>query len=148
MLRSTPLSRREIFLIIKTCKTLKINLLFIRLACIFAATAVILGAFGAHALKNVLSESSLKSFQTGVQYQMYHAFALLGVGILQQFVEHRALKWSGYFFTAGILCVSGALYLLTLLGLRWLGPITPIGGIFFVMGWLSLLFSISLFEKK
>jgi uncharacterized membrane protein YgdD (TMEM256/DUF423 family) len=127
---------------------LKINLLFIRLACIFAATAVILGAFGAHALKNVLSESSLKSFQTGVQYQMYHAFALLGVGILQQFVEHRALKWSGYFFTAGILCFSGSLYLLTLLGLRWLGPITPIGGIFFVMGWLSLLFSISLFEKK
>jgi uncharacterized membrane protein YgdD (TMEM256/DUF423 family) len=120
---------------------LKINLLFIRLACIFAATAVILGAFGAHALKNVLSESSLKSFQTGVQYQMYHAFALLGTGVLQQFVEHRALKWSGYFFTAGILCFSGSLYLLTLLGWRWLGPITPIGGIFFVIGWLCLLFS-------
>jgi uncharacterized membrane protein YgdD (TMEM256/DUF423 family) len=117
------------------------NNLFIRLACIFAATAVLLGAFGAHALKNVLSESSLKSFQTGVQYQMYHAFALLGAGILQQFVDNRALKWSGYFFTAGIICFSGSLYLLTLLGWRWLGPITPIGGIFFVIGWLSLLFS-------
>jgi uncharacterized membrane protein YgdD (TMEM256/DUF423 family) len=117
------------------------NNLFIRLACIFAATAVLLGAFGAHALKNVLSESSLKSFQTGVQYQMYHALALLCVGVLQQFVNNRVLQWSGYFFTAGILCFSGSLYILTLLGLRWLGPITPIGGIFFVLGWLCLLFS-------
>ncbi|MEN9611396.1 MAG: Proline--tRNA ligase [Bacteroidota bacterium] len=121
-------------------KALKNNL-FIRLACIFASTAVILGAFGAHALKSVLSESSLKSFQTGVQYQMYHAFALLAAGILQQFVDNPAIKWSGYFFTAGILCFSGSLYILTLLGWRWLGPITPIGGIFFVLGWLSLLFS-------
>jgi uncharacterized membrane protein YgdD (TMEM256/DUF423 family) len=117
------------------------NNLFIRLACIFAATAVIFGAFGAHALKNVLSESSLKSFQTGVQYQMYHAFALFGTGILQQFVDNRALKWSGYLFTTGILCFSGSLYIMTLFGLRWLGPITPIGGIFFIMGWLCLLFS-------
>jgi uncharacterized membrane protein YgdD (TMEM256/DUF423 family) len=117
------------------------NNLFIRLACIFAATAVIFGAFGAHALKNVLSESSLKSFQTGVQYQMYHAFALLGTGIFQQFVDNLALKWSGYLFTIGILCFSGSLYIMTLFSLRWLGPITPIGGIFFIMGWLCLLFS-------
>ncbi|MEO0043751.1 MAG: Proline--tRNA ligase [Bacteroidota bacterium] len=115
------------------------NKLFIQLACVFAGTAVLLGAFGAHALKNVLSETALKSFQTGVQYQMYHALALLGVGILQQFESKKALVWSGYAFTIGILLFSGSLYVMTLQGWRWLGPITPIGGICLVSGWVMLL---------
>jgi len=101
--------------------------------------AVILGAFGAHALKGSVSENLFSAYQTGVQYQMYHALAMLGVGLLGlQGVESRWLSVAGMFFVMGVLLFSGSLYGLALGGPRWLGPITPLGGLLLIVGWCSL----------
>ena len=123
------------------------NYTFLRLGCLFALMGVILGAFGAHSLKSQLSLDQLATFETGVRYQFYHAFALIIVGILASFFENnRFLNYAGYLFTIGIIFFSGSIYLLAcrqLLGIehwRWLGPITPIGGTFFIVAWSLLLF--------
>ncbi len=114
-------------------------------AAIFAALAVVLGAFGAHALKQVLTAEQLQTFETGVKYQFYHSFALLATGICFSVFQNRQLKMASTFFITGILLFSGSLYALTLLkmngevGLGGVGIITPIGGVFFVLGWLMLL---------
>lgn len=111
---------------------------------LLAALAVILGAFGAHALKQVLTEVQLQTFETGVRYQFYHSFALLVTGILFSSFPHKAVKLASTFFIIGIILFSGSLYALTLLkmngqvGLGGLGMLTPIGGLFFIAGWLSL----------
>jgi uncharacterized membrane protein YgdD (TMEM256/DUF423 family) len=108
------------------------------IAAVCGMTAVMLGAFGAHALKKVISPEMLEVFKTGVQYQFYHTFALLAVGILIHFGESKALKWSASLFLTGILLFSGSLYALTLTNIKMLGVITPFGGVAFIAGWVLL----------
>lgn len=111
---------------------------------VFAALAVILGAFGAHALKQVLEPDQLQTFETGVKYQFYHSFALLATGIIYASFPFKQVKLASTFFITGILLFSGSLYAITLLkmngqvGLGGVGIITPIGGLFFIAGWLLL----------
>jgi len=101
--------------------------------------AVALGAFGAHALRARLAPEALASFETGVRYQMYHALALIAVGLLAERNPRQALRLSGWSFVAGMLLFSGSLYALALSGVRSLGAITPFGGVAFLVGWLALL---------
>lgn len=118
------------------------NNLFLVLAGVNGFIAVSLGAFAAHGLKNMLGADLLATFQTGVQYHMYHSLALLTVGILVlQFPAQTGLRIAGYLFLAGILIFSGSLYVLALSGIRWLGAITPIGGVAFLGGWAMLAWS-------
>lgn len=101
--------------------------------------AVALGAFAAHGLRNRLAPDLLDVFQTGVQYHMYHTLALLGVGILiLHFPAQTLLRYSALAFAIGLLLFSGSLYALSLSGIRWLGAITPLGGIGFLAGWALL----------
>ncbi len=124
------------------------NKLFLASGTALAALAVILGAFGAHALKAKLEPDSLQVFETGVKYQMYHAIALILVGILFEKFNASTTLYSGYFFLVGVFFFSGSLYLLSLrsvLGIenwKFLGPITPLGGLCFIIGWVMLLVSI------
>lgn len=112
---------------------------FIILAGILGALAVILGAFGAHALKARLTAGQLQIFETGVRYHFYHAFALLLTAILYKDYPGKLLAWAGRLFTAGIFLFSGSLYFLSNLdGFKMLGIITPIGGACFIAGWLLL----------
>ncbi|WP_418508436.1 DUF423 domain-containing protein [Corallibacter sp.] len=113
---------------------------FIITGALFGMLAIIFGAFGAHALKKTLSEDQLKSFETGVKYQMYHAIVLLILGFNQEF-STSAMYWC---FTLGIVLFSFSIYGLILSDakgnkLRFLGPITPIGGLLFVAGWLQII---------
>ena len=118
---------------------------FIRWAAVLGALSVLIGAFGAHALKPFLSADALMTYETGVKYQMYHALALLGVGILRQKFPHPLIRYSGHCFIIGVVLFSGSLYVLTLLkatssiGLGGLGLVTPVGGLFLISGWLLLL---------
>src|SRR5215210_4078768 len=89
--------------------------LYLILGSLFAGLGVVLGAFGAHGLKKIAGHETVGTFQTGVQYQMYHAFALLLVGILYERVPHAMLNWAGWLFTGGIILFSGSLYLLAAL---------------------------------
>jgi uncharacterized membrane protein YgdD (TMEM256/DUF423 family) len=107
----------------------------------FALLAVILGAFAAHGLKAVLDTQQLALFETASKYQMYHALALLVVGVMltnPQF-SRRLLKLAVLAFILGIILFSGSLYLLALVGVSWLGAITPLGGIAFLSGWLIMI---------
>ncbi|GEO25457.1 membrane protein [Alicyclobacillus acidoterrestris] len=104
---------------------------------IFAFLSVALGAFGAHALKDRMSADMLSVFQTGDQYQMYHALALLAVGILVRMgIGGRMMHISGWLFSIGIVLFSGSLYLLSTTGIKAFGPVTPIGGVCFLAGWI------------
>lgn len=123
------------------------------LGSLFAGLGVVLGAFGAHGLKNVLEPEQLQVFETAVRYQMYHAFALLITGLGYQLLSARVLRLAFLCFIIGIFLFSGSLYLMTFLkikgqvGLGGLGLITPIGGLFFVLGWLLLLLGVARFKK-
>ena len=118
---------------------------FVMTGTFLAGLAVILGAFGAHGLKKIVPPETVSTFQTGVQYQMYHALALLFVGMLFEKADNGLMRWAGICFIIGILLFSGSLYLITLLkakntvGLSGIGIITPICGLFFVAGWLMML---------
>ena len=110
--------------------------LFITLASLSGMLVVAFGAFGAHALKNRLDDYSLGVFQTAVQYHFYHSLALLAVGVIALSQPHSVLlRSSGWLFLIGILIFSGSLYLLSVSGMRWLGAITPLGGLAFIAGW-------------
>ncbi|MCC5915815.1 MAG: DUF423 domain-containing protein [Cryomorphaceae bacterium] len=116
------------------------NITGIRLGIIFGGTSIILGAMGAHALENILPDDAIVSFLTAVRYQMYHAFALVAVGLFGKVFE-RNMSLPIWLFTTGILMFSGSIYGLILgahwgLSVRWLGPVTPIGGLVFIAGWL------------
>ena len=112
---------------------------FIIIGAICAAVAVMLGAFGAHALKSKLDANMLAVFQTGVEYQFYHALGLLVIGLLLMSPQAPAgTKTAGWLLIAGIILFSGSLYALTLSGQRVLGMITPFGGLAFILGWLWL----------
>jgi uncharacterized membrane protein YgdD (TMEM256/DUF423 family) len=109
------------------------------IAAVSGMTAVMLGAFGAHALKKLISPEMLEVYKTGVQYQFYHTFALLAVGILMHFGESKALKWSANMFLIGTILFSGSLYELAITDIKILGVITPFGGIAFIAGWVLLI---------
>ena len=107
------------------------------IAAILAGLAVAAGAFASHALKAQLAERALEVFETATRYQMYHALALLMVGLLLSRAEaaQSPLIASGWAFIVGIALFSGSLYALSLSGLKWLGAITPLGGVAFIVGW-------------
>ncbi|HNP19925.1 MAG TPA: DUF423 domain-containing protein [Fulvivirga sp.] len=112
----------------------------IKTAAIFGALAVAIGAFGAHGLKSFLIEAGrLDTFKTAVEYQFYHTLALLFIGVLQTQNDSKKLKWAAFAMTAGIIVFSGSLYVLCVSGLGILGAITPIGGLFFIAGWVLLI---------
>lgn len=112
--------------------------LFFALGAVFAGLAVVLGAFGAHALRGALSPDDLATFEIGVRYQMYHALALLGVAWASTQWDAATVAVAGWAFVVGILVFSGSLYALVLTGQRWLGAVTPIGGVAFLVGWALL----------
>lgn len=113
--------------------------LFITLGACSGMLAVIFGAFGAHALKGRLDDYALGVFETAVQYHFYHSFALLAVGIIALSQPQTVLlRSSGWLFVLGLLIFSGSLYILSLSGLRWLGAVTPLGGLAFIAGWACL----------
>ncbi len=104
--------------------------------------AVGLGAFGAHALKDVLSPDALATFETGVRYQFYHSLGILGVALLWLRIQNtRMATLAGWLFLVGIVLFSGSLYLLAITGIRWIGAFTPIGGLAMIAGWVTLAFS-------
>ncbi len=117
---------------------------YIALGSVLAAIAVALGAFGAHGLKRIVSAETVQIFQTGVQYQMYHALALVLTGFLYEKFTPRLVKTAGILFLVGIILFSGSLYLLTAgkavenISLDRAGMITPLGGLAFIGGWLFL----------
>lgn len=103
-----------------------------------AAITVALGAFGAHGLRAVLSAEMLAVFETGVRYQMYHALALVALGLAGSGRLGRLATVAGGLFVAGSVCFSGSLYLLTLAGTKGIGLVTPLGGVMLLVGWLVL----------
>lgn len=111
---------------------------YLTMAAISGALAVAMGAFATHGLKDVLSEKLMAVMQTGVQYQFYHTFALLLVGLLLRQQLSALLTLSASAFLAGIVLFCGSLYLMAFSGVHWLGIVTPIGGLAFIVGWVSL----------
>lgn len=106
---------------------------------ISGAISVVLGAFGAHALKDSLSASGrLETFETAVKYQMYHSLAMILLGLLMIHFQHRFLNYASYSFLIGIIIFSGSLYLLCATGFSKLGAVTPIGGVFLIAAWVFL----------
>lgn len=114
--------------------------IFFALGSIFGGLAVALGAFGAHGLANILSPEHLITYETAVRYQMYHSIALLVVALALAHwpAAAKPLQTGGWLFVAGIILFSGSLYLLSVSGIRWLGAVTPLGGVAFVAGWLFM----------
>ena len=119
---------------------------FLILACISGMTAVIFGAFGAHILKKILTEPQIQIFETGVRYQFYHTFALVAAALVSRYASRRWSEAAAWLFLAGIALFSGSLYLLSLSEFlefghfeNVIGPVTPIGGVLFIAGWICLL---------
>lgn len=127
---------------------------FVLTGALLGAIAVALGAFGAHGLKKIVAPETVQVFQTGVQYQMYHALALLLTGLLYEKCSQKFTKLAGNLFIWGILLFSGSLYILTagkaaeITVLDKAGIITPIGGVCFIAGWLFLFFAVMKKEKN
>jgi len=118
-----------------------VDRVFITIGALSGFLAVALGAFGAHSLRDRLTPDMLQVFQTGVTYQMYHALALVGVGILLGRFSVDGSPWltaAGWLFVAGSILFSGSLYALSVTNTTWLGAITPLGGVAFLLGWLAL----------
>lgn len=116
--------------------------MLLTIAAIFGATAVGIGAFAAHGLKSQLSSYSLEVFNTGVDYQFIHTLALLVCAILIRLTKSEKAQNSfyraGICFIIGVFCFSGSLYALALTEIKWFGPITPIGGLLFIIGWVLM----------
>lgn len=123
----------------RNVELLRVSLVF---GAVFALLAVMAGAFGAHGLRGVLGDRGLEVFQTAVTYQVYHSLALILVSILPMAgLSRRLLGIAAGFFVVGILLFSGSLYLLVLTDIRWVGPVTPVGGISFMVGWILVTIS-------
>lgn len=124
---------------------------FLQLAAILGAVSVAFGAFGAHALKKMVSEVTVNIFETGVRYQFYHVFALALVGLLYRDFSNKWMLWAGNLFVVGMLLFCGSLYLLTYFkavgktNFNWVGAITPLGGLAFIAGWVCV--SIGLYKS-
>jgi uncharacterized membrane protein YgdD (TMEM256/DUF423 family) len=113
--------------------------LFILLGALAGAAGVVLGAFGAHALKARLAPDLLAVWQTAVQYHFWHALGLVAIGVLALHLPaSAALKWAGWLMVAGLVLFSGSLYVLALSGARWLGAVTPFGGAAWIGAWVLL----------
>lgn len=117
------------------------NLFFV-LGSAFSLLGVIFGAFGAHTLKDRLAKEMLDIFEVGVRYQMYHGIGLIVVAWALSQWQNSLTAAAGWCFVAGILIFSGSLYILSLTGIRWLGAITPIGGLAFIAGWGCLILAV------
>lgn len=117
--------------------------LFLVLAALAGALAVVLGAFGAHALRAKLGADLLAIWNTAVQYHFWHSLALLGIGLAAVHLpDSSALRWAGGLMLAGMVLFSGSLYALALSGVRGLGAVTPFGGVAFILGWLALAWAV------
>ncbi len=121
---------------------------FLISACISGATAAAFGAFGAHGLQGILTDFQLHIWGTGVRYQFYHTFALLAIAILGRYLGHGKTNVAGWLMVAGIVCFSGSLYILALADVLEMpslkpivGPLTPVGGVLLIAGWVVLLFA-------
>lgn len=111
---------------------------------LFAILSVMIGAFGAHALQSILlGNGRLSTFETAVQYHIFHALALLIVGALEIKICSRQFRIAAIFFTVGIIIFSGSLYILAILNIPIMGAITPFGGVAFIIGWLFLMLGIT-----
>ncbi len=115
--------------------------LFLGIGAAAAGLAVALGAFGAHLLRGRLAAEALATFEVGARYHMYHALALLAVALVRVHWPGPATAAAGWLFVAGIVLFSGSLYGLALTGQRWLGAVTPLGGLAFLLGWAALLWA-------
>lgn len=121
---------------------------FLKIAAFIGMLSVALGAFASHALKGMVSDHAVATFETGVRYQFYHVFALLAVGIIYKEFPSGKLIWAGRLFITGILLFSGSLYTLAIVqasvkpGYNWIGAITPFGGICFIAGWVLFFFTL------
>lgn len=103
-----------------------------------------IGAFGAHALRATLeAQGRLETFETAVKYQFYHTLALLIIGLLMYRISDKLLGYAGYSMIGGVIIFSGSLYILCLSGVRWLGAITPIGGVLMIVGWALLFWAVA-----
>lgn len=111
-------------------------------ASVMLAMAVAIGAFGAHGLKSHLTTEMLATYKTGVEYHFYHALGLLLIGVLAVYMPSVYLKWSVIFLSVGIILFSGSLYVLAVSGVKWLGAITPLGGLSFIAGWILLFIAV------
>ncbi|MBA4196463.1 MAG: DUF423 domain-containing protein [Chitinophaga sp.] len=117
---------------------------YLRVTAFLGALSVTLGAFAAHYLRSILTDKDIMVFETGVRYQLYHSLALGLVAVLYKEFPNKFMQWAGILFIAGIVLFSGSLYLLTyknanaLQGWQWVGPVTPLGGVLFIAGWLYL----------
>jgi uncharacterized membrane protein YgdD (TMEM256/DUF423 family) len=110
---------------------------FLLAGSLLMALTVAIGAFGAHGLKDILQKTQrIDTFETAVRYQFYHSLGILFLGLLLIHFQHKLLNYAGYSFLIGIIIFSGSLYILSLTGIRWLGAITPIGGLAFITGWV------------
>lgn len=114
--------------------------LFFSLASLLGALGVALGAFGAHAMRGRVAEEMLANYQTGIRYHFYHTLALFAVVIaIQRWPNSNLAVIAGWLFIIGVVIFSGSLYVMTFTGLRWLGAITPIGGVSLIAAWICLL---------
>jgi len=120
---------------------------FLIMACLLMAIAVSLGAFGAHGLKKIITSDMLSVYQTGVQYQFYHALGLLGVAFIAHVNSSKLVNMAGNLMFTGVMIFSGSLYLLVILNIKWLGAITPIGGVLMVVSWVLLAWSVFRSDK-
>jgi uncharacterized membrane protein YgdD (TMEM256/DUF423 family) len=114
---------------------------FLALGALSGALAVAAGAFGAHGLRGRLSPDLMAIFETAARYHMYHALALIAVAAIATRLQGRGADVAGWLFVAGTVVFSGSLYLLALGGPRWLGAVTPLGGLCFIVGWVALAWS-------
>ncbi len=121
---------------------------FLFLSAVFGLLGVAMGAFGAHGLKAILSPDMLVVYKTGVNYQMWHALALGLIAVFHQKTpDSKLLKWAGWLMLTGIVLFSGSLFLLAILNIKWLGMITPIGGVAFILAWVLILVYAAQSEK-
>lgn len=125
---------------------------FLKTGFLLAAFSVAMGAFAAHGLKDLVSQNAINTFETAVRYQFYHVFALLLTAMLYRDFKSTSIRIAGWLFITGIILFSGSLYLLAIIqgmvqpGYRWVGAITPIGGVAFIAGWLFLF--AAMFKRK
>ena len=111
---------------------------YFSIGAISGCIVVMLGAFGAHGLKDILDSYGKSIYDKAVLYQMFHTLAILALGIIEKVLPDVQLQLAGWAFLLGIVIFSGSLYILALTGIKWLGMITPIGGLLFIIGWIVL----------